>query len=103
MLAPKYWPSWLVVSCAWVLARLPLSWILALGRGFGHLAFHLATSRRRIAEVNIKLCFPELSDDQHVHMVKDNLLHTGMGLAEATIPWLNPKRDLRKHTRVNGL
>ena len=84
-------------------ARLPLSWILALGRGFGHLAFYLAGSRRRIAKVNIDLCFPELTPQQRDQLLKDNLLHTGMGLAEATIPWLYPKRDLRDHMQINGL
>lgn len=103
MLAPKYWLSWLLVGCAWIIARMPLSWVLALGRGFGHLAFYAANSRRRIAEVNIKLCFPELTDTQRARMVKDNLLHTGMGLAEATIPWMNPQRDLRPHMTLTGL
>ena len=103
MLAPKFWPSWILVLIAYVVARLPLSWILALGRGLGHLAYHLAASRRHIAEVNIKLCFPELGDHERARLVKDNLLHTGMGLTEATIPWLNPKRNLRKHTSVVGL
>lgn len=103
MLAPKFWPSWLVVALAWGMARLPLSWILALGRGFGHLAFYLAGSRRRIAKVNIDLCFPELTPKQRDQLLKDNLLHTGMGLAEATIPWMHPKRDLRNHMQINGL
>jgi KDO2-lipid IV(A) lauroyltransferase len=103
MLAPKFWPSWIVVGLAWGMARLPLSWILALGRGLGTLAFSVATSRRHIAKVNLKLCFPELSDQQRTKMLKENFLHTGMGLAEATIPWMNPKRNLRQHMRINGL
>ena len=103
MLAPKFWPSWLLVAIAWLIARLPLSWILSLGKLLGHLAYHVAGSRRHIAEVNIKLCFPELSEAERTQLVKDNLLHTGMGLTEATIPWLNPKRDFRKQTSVIGL
>ena len=71
--------------------------------GFGHLAFYLAGSRRRIAKVNIDLCFPELTPQQRDQLLKDNLLHTGMGLAEATIPWMHPKRDLRNHMQINGL
>tara|TARA_B100000900_G_scaffold297849_1_gene256381 strand:- start:932 stop:1858 length:927 start_codon:yes stop_codon:yes gene_type:complete len=103
MLAPKFWPSWALVITAYLIARLPLTWILALGRGLGHLAYHFARSRRHIAEINIKLCFPELDDCDRAQLVKDNLLHTGMGLAEATIPWLNPKRNLHKHISVVGL
>jgi KDO2-lipid IV(A) lauroyltransferase len=103
MLAPKYWLSWVLVAMAWLVARLPLTWILALGRCLGHIVYRLGGSRRHIAEVNIKLCFPELSDIERAQLVKENLLHTGMGLTEATIPWLNPKRDLREHTMVIGL
>ena len=83
MLAPKFWLSWLAVALAWGVARLPLSWMLALGRGLGHLAFYLAGSRRRIAKVNIDLCFPELTPQQRTQLLKDNLLHTGMGLTRS--------------------
>ena len=103
MLAPKFWPSWLAVALAWGVARLPLSWMLALGRGLGHLAFYLDGSRRRVAKVNIDLCFPELTPQQRTQLLKDNLLHTGMGLTEATIPWLYPQRNLRESMQINGL
>ena len=70
MLAPKYWLSWALVAMAWLVARLPLTWILALGRCLGHIVYRLGGSRRHIAEVNIKLCFPELSDVERAQLVK---------------------------------
>ena len=71
MLAPKYWLSWALVAMAWLVARLPLTWILALGRCLGHIVYRLGGSRRHIAEVNIKLCFPELSDVERAQLVKE--------------------------------
>ena len=103
MFAPVYWPVWLVVIVMWCIARLPMAWIFALGRGIGWLAFHLARSRRHITQVNIRHCFPDLDDDAQQQLVRSNFAHTGVGTVETALAWLNPQRDLSKHYRVEGL
>ena len=69
----------------WLLARLPMSWIFALGKTIGVLGYHLARSRRRIAEVNIARCFPTLDAEQRQHLVRANFRHTGMGVVEMAL------------------
>lgn len=80
-----------------------MSWIFALGKAIGALGYHLARSRRRIAQVNIAKCFPALDAKQQQRLVRANFSHTGMGIVEMALPWLNPRRDLSAHYRVEGL
>ena len=42
-----------------VLAHLPLTWVRALGVVLGWVLYRLARSRRRVVEVNLRLCFPQ--------------------------------------------
>ena len=44
------------------LARLPLPVLRALGAGVGRLLYALARKRRRIAHVNLRLCYPDWSE-----------------------------------------
>ena len=87
----------------WVLARLPMAWIFAIGQAVGWLGYHLARSRRHITEVNIAQCFPQLDARQQRKLVRDNFRHTGIGAVEIALPWLNPQRDLSQHYVVEGL
>ena len=103
LLAPTLWFAWLTVALMWLLARLPMRWIFALGEGLGLLGYHLARSRRRIAQVNIAKCFPSLDAEQQRRLVRANFSHTGIGIVEMALPWLNPKRDLSAHYQVEGL
>ena len=45
-----------------LLAFLPLAWVRGLGRAVGVLLFYVVRSRRRIAEVNLALCFPQKTE-----------------------------------------
>ena len=44
-----------------LMAVLPLSWVRALGWLLGRALFVVLGSRRRIAETNLRLCFPDQS------------------------------------------
>ena len=103
LLAPRLWPVWFTAALMWLLARLPMRWIFALGKTIGVFGYHLARSRRRIAEVNIAKCFPTLDAEQRQQLVRANFRHTGMGVVEMALSWLNPRRDLSAHYRVEGL
>lgn len=102
-LKPAHWPIWLAVIVMWIVARLPLSWIFAIGKAIGWIAFHAARSRRHITQVNIARCFPELDAVEQNRLVRSNFTHTGIGTVETALAWLNPKRDLSKHFKVQGL
>ena len=102
-LSIKQWPKWFLVGCLWIVARLPMGAVFAVGRVIGFLGYHLAKSRRHITEVNIAKCFPELSAQQQKALVRENFVHTGIGAVEIALPWLNPTRDLADRFKIEGV
>lgn len=101
--SPRLWPSWLAVGAAWLAARLPLSWLVALGRFIGLAGWHLARRRRHIAEVNLALCFPEKSAAEREALARASFVHAGVSLAEMILVWLNPRRRLDERFTLAGL
>ena len=59
---PRLWPTRLGLALFWLIGQLPWDLLLAAGRGLGRLAWYLARDRRRVTLINLKLCFPELSE-----------------------------------------
>lgn len=102
LFSPRVWGSWLVVGIAWPAARLPLSWLMRLGRGVGAVAYRLAGHRRRVTDVNLALCFPELTETQRRPLARAAFRHAGASLAEMAMVWLNPRRPLRHRFTITG-
>ena len=69
------------------LSHLPTSWHPAIGKLCGKLLFILAKSRKKIAQVNIEACFPELSKAEQQELLQDNFLHLGRSFIETGIAW----------------
>jgi KDO2-lipid IV(A) lauroyltransferase len=53
-----------------------------LGRLLGWLFYRLPNSRKRIARINLKLCFPAMSEPQRQRLLRENLTSTGLGVME---------------------
>ncbi|MEO7127969.1 MAG: lipid A biosynthesis acyltransferase, partial [Rhodoferax sp.] len=51
------------------ISRLPLSWLRALGWVMGCLLYMLAVPRRRVANANLMLCFPQQTPKQRRSLV----------------------------------
>ena len=101
--APSMWPTWLLVACAWLIARLPLAWIFAMGRGVGRLLYRFGRSRRRVTLTNLRACFPELSEPEREALAVEVFQNISIGALELMIPWLNPGRNLTHHFEITGL
>lgn len=87
---------------AWLIARLPLPAVIALGRGIGALGYRLARRRRHIAEVNLSLCLPELDTSDRRQLLRRTFTHLGVGLAETLMVWLHPGRSVAARFSVSG-
>ncbi len=95
--------TWSGIGAAWLLTRLPVGWQLALGRGLGRLAWHLARRRRHIGEVNLRLCFPDLSATERRRLLRAHFRALGMGVVETAMSWWLPGRRLRPLVTLEGL
>ncbi len=100
MLHPKYWGVWLLHGFLWLIVQLPLPWIIAIGHRLGWLVGKLLKKRRRIAAINIALCFPELSPQEQEQLVNDNLAEAGVSLLETGIAWFWSERRMRAHSEI---
>jgi KDO2-lipid IV(A) lauroyltransferase len=86
----------------WALHFLPL-WALApLGQGVGWLLYHLAHQRRKIALVNVGLCFPEWPESQRQQLVKRHFQWVGRSVLERAVLWHAPFSRLKKLIHVEG-
>lgn len=104
--APKglrHWPTWLGIGLMALLARLP--WVLqrALGRGAGTVLRVLLARRRRIAERNIALCYPQLDAAAQAALVRASFASLGIGLFEFARAWWGSVEPMRRDLRVEGL
>lgn len=102
LLLPHYWPLWLGVGMLWLCSQLPFAVQSAIGRTLGRVFFHLTARRRHIAEVNLRLCFPELSPAQHETLLRDHFEALGLGLMEVGVAWWAPCKRLRRVGKVIG-
>ncbi|MBR8842289.1 LpxL/LpxP family Kdo(2)-lipid IV(A) lauroyl/palmitoleoyl acyltransferase [Pseudoalteromonas sp. JC3] len=90
-LAPKFWLTWLGVFALYLISWLPQGVQFALGRGLGRLVHKYMKRRRHIADVNLKLCFPQLSEAEHKAMLLKNMENTGIATLETGMAWWWPE------------
>ena len=102
-LAPRYWLVWLGLCVLRVSVWLPQAWRLRLGRVIGWLSYRLLGRRRRIAEINVDLCFPDLAPAARRALVKRHFGALGMALIEAAMCWWLPDDKIRRLGHVEGL
>lgn len=96
-----------VVLLLRVLARLPLSWVTALGAALAWLISWLPLSMAsayRATLVNIMLCYPELDYRSAARLARRALLETGRTLGEFSHVWCHPAEvSLARVKQVTGL
>ena len=102
-LLPRYWPVWLGVGAVKLVVLLPHRWQMFLGRCIGRGLYYFAPRRRRIAEINLQLCFPEWSATQSNAVLKAHFAALGMGLLETALAWWGTDRKLHGLEQIEGL
>ncbi|HZJ91863.1 MAG TPA: lipid A biosynthesis lauroyl acyltransferase [Thiopseudomonas sp.] len=102
-LHPRYWLLWFGLALLWLLIQLPYVVLLRLGRALGALMLRFAGSRRHIVTRNIELCFPQLSESERQHLVRENFASTGIAFFEMAMSWWWPKKRLSALVQVQGL
>ena len=81
---------------------LPFKAQLKVGEWLGHIIYHLAKSRRHVASVNIRLCFPELSEAEQKQLVKDVFINNGIGIIETAMAWWSDRESFRQRVTLEG-
>lgn len=91
------------VFILWLIHWLPFRLIVAIGRGVGMLLFLLAAERRRVGDINLKLCFPDMSVQARKELMRDHFRMFGRGIVERGILWWSSAERIRSLIRVEGV
>ncbi|HEB54811.1 MAG TPA: LpxL/LpxP family Kdo(2)-lipid IV(A) lauroyl/palmitoleoyl acyltransferase [Gammaproteobacteria bacterium] len=102
-LGPRHWPTWLGLGLLRLCSNLPLPALRIIGNILGTLIYYLPTSQRRIATINIRLCFPELTPAEQRQRTRASLRATIVGLFESALAWWGSHERLQKLHRIEGL
>lgn len=103
LLAPRYWPTWLMVAPFTVFVFLPWRVQFACGRIIGRAARRIAYRRRAITEANLARCLPELDAGARARLLRRHFDSLGIGLIETALCWWAPDWRLRRRAQVNGM
>ncbi|MBX6391836.1 MAG: lipid A biosynthesis acyltransferase [Burkholderiales bacterium] len=86
----------------WLLRLLPFPVLKQVGKGLGLVLYAAAKERRRIARINLRLCFPELDERQRERLVRAHFKAAGRGLLERGILWWSSADRIRRLVRLEG-
>jgi KDO2-lipid IV(A) lauroyltransferase len=84
-------------------ARLPWPLQRMLGRAIGALLRLLLPGRRRVAERNLELCFPELGATEREALLREHFAALGTSLFEFGRAWWGSVAPMRRGLVVEGL
>jgi len=93
----------LTVTLAKLIAKLPIDFILTIGYFIGYLTWLFPNKRKRIAATNIALCFPELSAQEQLILLKKNLISTGIGFMEMIIAYWSNSNKFINRCEISGM
>ncbi len=91
------------LAVVWLLRFLPLAVLAPAGAAMGMLLYAVAGERRRVVLVNLKLCFPEMSEAEHRALARRHFRAFGRTALEHGILWWGSQARIQRMVRVEGL
>ena len=88
---------WLAVLRA--LGRLPLPVTRALGAVLGTILYGVAAQRRRVARVNIRACFPTMSQPERRRLARAHFRAFAQALLDRGLIWWGDRARIERHVR----
>ena len=90
----------ILIALLWLLHWLPLPIFGRLGEAIGALCFVLLRSRRRVALTNLRLCMPELSEQERKQLARKHFQDYARSILERSILWWGSEARLRRLMQV---
>jgi Kdo2-lipid IVA lauroyltransferase/acyltransferase len=75
----------------WLVHGLPFGAIARIGRGIGWLGYRLAVPRRKVVLTNLRLCFPELTEQERIALARRHFSALGRSFLERSVLWYASK------------
>jgi len=98
----KYAPSWFFYALIWLIAQLPYSLLIFIGKGLGTMIKWLIPSRKKVVETNLRLCFPDLNENQRTTFINHHFQELGLMLTQTIKAFLGGTKQLEKSIIIKG-
>ena len=101
-LHPKFYPTWILILLMKISIHLPYKFQIELGKVLGKFLFYVASSRRKIAEKNLSLCFPDKNKLQINFLLKKNFEEIGISFFETANAYFANNQKIEKKLIVKN-
>ncbi|MES2415370.1 MAG: lipid A biosynthesis acyltransferase [Pseudomonadota bacterium] len=106
MKTPRQWASYLFTRSGilfmQVLAALPLGLIRAMGKALGWFLYLAVASRRHVVQANLRLCFPELSDEERTALTRQHFVYFAQAWLDRSWIWHAPAWVVERRLKLTG-
>lgn len=92
----------LAIGLLKLFALLPYGLIARLGDGLGWLLYQIPSRRKRIVHINLKLCFPEWSDEHREEVAQKHFRHAIRSYLERSVQWFGSAKKLEKLIQLDS-
>jgi KDO2-lipid IV(A) lauroyltransferase len=92
----------LALAVVWLLHFLPYPALSVLGVLLGRLLFLLPTERRQVALINLRLCFPGMTEAARQRIARDHFVAFTRSVLDRGIAWWSSRERLARLVRIEG-
>ena len=98
----KLLPAWLAIGVLALMAQLPGKLRLVFGAQVGRLFYLVNAKRRRIAHINLELCFPHWPLEKRKQVIRDHFKIYGQAVVDLGMVSLSSEERLNAVINVEG-
>ncbi len=95
LLKPACWPYWIVLGVLWLIIQLPYRYFMRLGQVLGYLASFIPHYNRIVTLINLRLCFPEKTEQERIKLMRQCYQSLLMAMFETAFSCFAPEQRLR--------
>ena len=99
----KLLPTYLLVALLWLVHWLPLPLLRALGWGLGQLLYVFGRERRKVALINLRLCFPAMTETERQIIARRHFVAFSRAVLDRTLGWWASRQRLERLFRIRGV
>jgi Kdo2-lipid IVA lauroyltransferase/acyltransferase len=99
---PRHWGTWLGLGLLWLLHALPRPAVRSVVPVFAWLLRVGSSKRRRIAEINLSWCFPEMTPDQRGELLLAHYRYAAQCMLDYGMLWFGSPATHAARIRVIG-
>jgi Kdo2-lipid IVA lauroyltransferase/acyltransferase len=85
-----------------VFAFLPYGVVARIGTGLGALLYRIPSTRRRVVHINLKLCFPDMSELERERLARAHFCHVIRSYVERGLQWFGNARAISQLVEVES-